>query len=460
MLRRLRIYSLRQCWQRVPEFWRHVAGNIIVGIAIAVALHAAHSTSWVGRFENVAMDSMMYVKSNTLAMLTGSEQSSSLKLTYIDIDEDTYRDWDEPFHVPRRKIQQLLSYAVSGGARAIVLDIDLAKASDDDSVLSDFLHSYKENDPPLFLLRSRYPASEHTQQQDYHLRPSFLEGNLGKNIYWGQSLFKVSDYDQELRYWELYEIGCLHGKPVVIPAFQLLIDVYLTSPGDLEKIIAQLQQKLPETCDSLQQFTQMPSGVPPLHYGNKTIQLEYGANQRLGERIIYTIPWNRKAGWEEYYYRPARDITEAKQPFSADTIRDRVVIIGASYKGSRDIHKTPIGEMPGAMIILNAIKSLNKYGQMKPPPEVYKWIIEIVLIIGVSWAFAYFHSMLATILIGSITILVLAPISYMLFKYGVWVDFAGPLLGIQMHQMLEQYKERIISLHRHISRGQSTKEQS
>ncbi|MBS0424436.1 MAG: CHASE2 domain-containing protein [Proteobacteria bacterium] len=418
-------------------------------------MHIAHPTSWIGRIENAAMDSMMYVSSNTLEMVKGNTLSPPLKLAFIDIDEDSYRKWGEPFYSPRHKIQQLLYFAANSGARAIILDVDLSKPSEDDQKLTEFLQNYKENYPPLFLLRSRYPASECTQHRDYHLRPSFLDGKLGKNIYWGQSLFKASDYDQELRYWELYEIGCLNGKPVVIPAFQLLVDVYLTSPSDLEKIIDQLQQKLPESCDALEQLGQALSGE--LRYGNKTLKLEYNANQRIGERIIYTLPW-KQSGWDEFYQRSAHKIVKENQTIGADAARDRVIVIGASYKDSRDIYRTPIGEMPGAMIILNAVKSLHMLGQIEPPSGLYKWSIEIGLIILISWAFAQFHSMLAALIIGILILLILVPISFGLFKYGVWVDFALPLLGIQMHQMFEQYKERIVLLHRHINRKHSTKE--
>ena len=445
---------MREHWRQLPEFWRHAIVNFFIGIVIAIALHAAHSTSWIVRFENLAMDGMMSIKSNTPGMTGGTQ--SPLQLTFIDIDENTYQDWQEPFYTPRHKIEQLLSFAARGKARAIVLDIDLSKASEDDSALVKFLQQYSEDDPPLFLLRSRYPASEHTQHQDYHLRPSFLDGKLGKNIYWGQSLFKASSYDQELRYWELYETGCLNGKPVVVPSLQLLIDVHLTAPGELEKVIGQLQQKLPRTCESLKLSDQMLHGE--LRYGNKTIKLEYGANQRIGERIIYTIPWKQK-GWDEFYHRSARTITETSDPVSNDAVRDRIVVIGSSHKAGRDTYKTPIGEMPGAMIIINAIKSLHSFGQIEPPPGLYKWGIEIVLIIAMSLAFASFHSMLAALIIGALTILVLIPISYALFEYGVWVDFAIPLFGIQIHRMFEQYKERAVSLHRHINRKQSTKEQ-
>jgi len=65
-----------------------------------------------------------------------------------------------------------------------------------------------------------------------------------------------------------------------------------------------------------------------------------------------------------------------------------------------------------------------------------------------AWAFARFNSMLGTFVSGGLIILVLAPVSFYLFKFGVWVDFAIPIIGMQLHQMVAQYEE--VHLRRHL----------
>jgi CHASE2 domain-containing sensor protein len=122
-------------------------------------------------------------------------------------------------------------------------------------------------------------------------------------------------------------------------------------------------------------------------------------------------------------------------------LKDQVVVIGASFKESRDIYATPIGQMPGAMVIVNAINSLYEHGPIKKP-ELY-WIIpiEIVLIAIMSVAFAWFDSFLA-MLISSITvIMIMLPLSFYLFKYGVWLNFVIPLFIVDLYEIYTSFEE-------------------
>lgn len=436
-----RFHSVHIRWQQLPKFRRHFISNFIVGAAIAVGLHVAHHTHWISQAENWAMDSMMFINQNTPRMAQVTSKSEPLEFAFLDIDEDTYRTWEEPFHIPRDKLEHLISYAAKGGAQAIVLDVELAKTSANDASLITFLQQYKAEYPPLFLLRGFYPESKCTGQKDYYFRSSFLDSHeLGKNIHWVQPLFKVSAYDQVVRYWHLVAMGCLNGQPAIAPAFQLLADVYLNAPGEFNQVIAQLEKQLPDSCDAIEETKQHLKGE--LYYADKRIKLDVNEHQRIGERIIYTLPWQKTTA-DEFWRRPAYKITEATRIPSDDLVKNRIVIIGASYSDSRDLYQTPIGEMPGAMIILNAIKSLHLYSQIAPPHSVIKWVLELGLIILMSWAFARYNSMKGTLVTGTVIIIILLPVSFYFFKYGLWIDFAVPLLGMQFHQFIAQYEENI-----------------
>lgn len=437
----VRFHPVHIRWQQLPKFRRHFISNFVVGTVIAVGLHLAHHTQWISQAENWAMDSMMFINQNTVRMTMVTSKLKPLEFTFLDIDEDTYRTWDEPFHIPRDKLERLISYAAKGAAQAIVLDVELAKTSGNDTALLELLKEYDDRYPPLFLLRGFYPESKFTDQKDYYFRPSFLDDHeLGKNIHWVQPLFKVSTYDQVIRYWHLIALGCLDGQPAIAPAFQLLVDVYLSAPGEFKQVIAQLEKQLPDSCDAAKATEQQLNGE--LYYADKRIKLDINEHQRIGERIIYTLPW-QKTTTDELWQRPAYKITEATRNPSSDLVKDRIAVIGASYSDSRDLYQTPIGEMPGAMIILNAIKSLHLYGQIAPPHAVIKWVLEIGLIILMSWAFARYNSMKGTLVTGTVIIIILLPVSFYFFKYGLWIDFAVPLLGMQFHQFIAQYEENI-----------------
>lgn len=422
--------------------YRHFSINCLVGIVIALILHFTHHLSFISEAENLAMDLMMHVNQGTSRMSGSDDRSDHLAYTFLDIDEDTYRLWDEPFHIPRDKLKQLIEHAETGQAKAILIDVDLAKDSDDADVLIEYLKNYKEKFPPLFLLRSFYPASKFTNQDEYFVRNSMFDKiELGENIHWVQPLFKMDEYDQTVRYWHLYKVGCLdEDKPVVIPSFQLLLDVLLTHKDDMRYVETQLDRLAPETCGDINEYNLDGD----LTYGSKKISLLSDEHSRIGERIIYTLPYLKKsANPREYIWQPAHVITESDSKISASSVEGRVVVIGASFKGSRDIYKTPIGTMPGAMIIMNAVKSFNAFGQTSTPGLFVKLVIELVLIVMMAFLFMNMSSFKAATVTGLLIVFLLVPISFYFFKYGVWVDFAVPLLGMQMHQIYAEYEESV-----------------
>lgn len=473
-------------WKQLPIFRR----NVIVGIVIAILLHVMHGTSIVSRFENWAMDTMMNVTVSMPRMAIGATESEPLRFTFIDIDEDTYRDWGEPLVTPRDKLLQLIQFAAkkdenNNGAKTIVVDIELSKESVLDHELIDFFEEYdKKAYPPLFLLRSFYPKSKCTDQKDFFIRPSIIDDALNKtfflfnldsrywrllamgcfndrtvrssnsktdniNIHWAHPRYQLSDYDQVVRYWDLLAIGCLDYRPKVIPSFQLLIDAYLSGPSELHKVIEQLQSRLPKNCTEIEQIEKKLKGEPFfVHYVGKDIKLDQTSGSLIGERIIYTLPW-RKEPIEtgELNSIPAnrflKGILEDEKKFY-HAVNDRIVVIGASFSGSGDRVKTPLGEMPGALVIINAIKSLHQFGQISPPPLLVKILIELGLIVVMSWAFARFDSFRGAAISVVVILFFLLPISFWLFKYGVWIDFAIPLLGIQFHQLILRYEENAI----------------
>jgi CHASE2 domain-containing sensor protein len=133
---------------------------------------------------------------------------------------------------------------------------------------------------------------------------------------------------------------------------------------------------------------------------------------------------------------PAGAVARASGPRSDDLVRDRVVVIGSSHSEARDTYRTPIGDMPGAVILINAVKSLGAFGQVRAPSPLLKWTINIILILFMACIFSWLDSLLAEVLTGLVIVIVLLPLSFYFFKYGIWFDFAIPLLGMQLHHIV------------------------
>jgi CHASE2 domain-containing sensor protein len=170
--------------------------------------------------------------------------------------------------------------------------------------------------------------------------------------------------------------------------------------------------------------------------------VEHGRNSAIDtandQRIIFTIPW--KSPSQDLITVSAQLVTESTNRLSGDLIDGRVVIIGASNTDSRDIHRTPIGEMPGALIIANAIKSLLLFGQISSPPIWLQWLLQILVILLAGWAFMAFRSLLAVGVAGGILIMLLVPASFHFFKYGIWIDFAIPVFAMILNRVVAEYR--------------------
>ena len=48
--------------------------------------------------------------------------------------------------------------------------------------------------------------------------------------------------------------------------------------------------------------------------------------------------------------------------------------------------------------------------------------------------------MLGVVVAGAVILVVLTPISFFFFKYGLWVDFSLPLLAMVVHRAVVEYR--------------------
>lgn len=434
----LSVNPVRSHWRALSRSQRLFLSNVGIAVLIAVVIAFFHQHHWLVRLENSAMDTMMEFNQG-LPRMSDAGSADPMQFTFLDIDDASYRGWGEPYHVPRDKILKLIKFAAEANARLIVLDIDLSREgvdADDDRRLAAYLTQYGKGvaHPPLILVRTFY-SGEPGDRQWVDIRPSFLdEFEFPTSVHWAQPLFKATLWDGVIRHWHLIKFGCLNGRLVLVPATQL-IAAALLSAGDVSSVnrYADLNVVRMENCNNAD------SAASAITFRDAGGRSEiFSPEAELGQRLIYTIPWKSPA--PDLITVPAQLITESPHDLSGDLIRNRVVIIGASFADSRDIHRTPIGEMPGALIIANAIKSLTHYGQVRPPPALSHWVEKLFLILVAAWAFSRLTSLIAVFVAGAIIIGALVPISFYFFKYGLWVDFAIPLLAMVIHRAVAEYR--------------------
>ena len=371
--------------------------------------------------------------------------ATAIPLAFIDIDDRTYRIWDDPLQIPRDKLLSLIQFAVAAEARVIYVDVELSRPSCNehaDRQFIEFITQYRNtNLPPLILPQGIRRGLDETESPS--LRSSFLDAALNQpdsRALRSSALFDVDDADGILRRWRIFEkVG--ETDDGILPSTQLLIYSLLRDSDHAPRdVMASIRAGLSD-----------PSPSGDVHVAD----LEFPANpSKLSQRIVYNIP-RELPPWREpqeipdaegvmipyLETLPASCITDStKNPTcqrsypsglitkdQMNWVKGRVVVIGASALETRDTFDTPLGMIPGSLVILNAISTLDQNGILNRPPLGFGLLLEaLVVVLGYG-----LHALLAPrsnsfLFMAGVSLLML-PVCYVLFKYGVWLTLALPL---------------------------------
>ncbi len=415
--------AVRGFWCSLSTQGKRFVSNACIAVAVLIAIGLLDQSHWLLRLENGAMDTMMELNKG-LDRMTDSSGQEPLLFTFLDIDDASYRQWGEPYHTPRDKIQQLIEFARTSGAAVIVVDIDLSRRGlnpEHDVALAEYLEGYPSDSSPLILVRSFF--AESGDYADWReIRPSFLDDyELPGSVHWAQPLFQATLWDGVVRHWHLARYGCLDDQPMLVPSIQLTAAALLSDKYGPDRSVDIETIRLGNCADGA-------------HRSDRA-----GPTEEIGQKLLYTIPWQEPA--PDLVTIPAIAITEADGRLADDLVRDRVVVVGASFAEARDTHRTPIGTMPGAMVVINAIKSLLAFGQLKEPKLWVSLLVQLGVVLLAAWAFSRFNSFVAVGVAATIIFVVLIPLSFYFLKYGMWVEYSIPILALVIHRGISEYRD-------------------
>lgn len=255
-----------------------------------------------------------------------------------------------------------------------------------------------------------------------------------------------------MRRWRLWETTCTAGLPEIVPSVSLLTLALLTdSKQGIHNLNKQLQHFRPASCDQSTQKWPLELNRNDLLKISDAVQL-HPQPSRLNRRIFYTIPWKLNPD-EQRPHVPdgrflletlsAKNVLEHLDADSTALLHNSITVIGGSYVESRDLYATPLGWMPGALILMNAVHTMLQHGELNAPPS---WVLlaMVAVIIGLmSLLLIRFDSFWGMTFSGLVIIIIILPISFLVLEYGVWLDFAIPLLIVQLRQMAADYEEAI-----------------
>ena len=447
---------LRGRWSRLPRFARAVVMNLLIGLAIEAVLLALHGSRLMVSIEDAGLDWMIGMYAATPPV----GRRPAIPFTVLDIDDDTYRVWGEPLLIPRDKLLALIRFAVDRGAKLVIVDVDLSRSSDpaQDRALSEYLEWRKPGQevggahsprpdarvvPIIFIRTFHAPPGRDGARQ---ARASILDGILDSapGVYMSAPLFEM-DRDLAIRRWRLWEPTCGSRFGDVVPSVQLLmLMLSVSQPAGMDETLLPVRRY---AC----RYRLGTAAAGPydgrVQVGPVWLSLD---QPHLRRRIVYTLPW-KLGGYPTVSTEghrtpvlislPAYVVSETPAAVSAEAVAGRAVIIGGSFADGRDVYATPLGPMPGAWVIVNAVQSLLQFGELRYPPAWVKLFVLAGVIVLVSVLFAWLRSFFAMLACGVIILVLLLPASLWLFRAGVWLEFAIPLLAVLGHHLYDQVEE-------------------
>ncbi|MEA2793492.1 MAG: hypothetical protein QOI87_872 [Bradyrhizobium sp.] len=423
-------------WRARHPALNSIAIALVLGLVIEILFKTVlHEVRFLRTAENWIFDASM-----NLAQRVEEAPIEAIPFGFVDIDDSTWADWDFPLITPRDRLADILESVAAARPAVMVLDLDLAwpDPTGANDRLVNFLRNYPADAPPLIVARSLVPP--HAGTSGYpSIRPTYFDVVTADhpNIRWGTVQFS-GDGDRVARRWRLYEPTCWKGTPNTVPSVELAAAAAVDARTE-QSLADALRKLVPSNCEAAVDATAQIPGI-----GNGVVL----SRSRSEQRIIYSIRWRAKEAFLGPWavakgrnervplvaVRPARAVLAAHAAGDAAAIfADRIVVVGSSFEQTGDYHLTPLGPMPGSMVLINAIHSLLQRGTPREPGLVAQILIGTGLVVANALVFCFLRLFLA-VSIGLLLIMGLMIMTVGWLRAGVMIDLAVPSMGVLIHR--------------------------
>lgn len=351
---------------------QRAATVVIIAIAMVLML-AGGGKTLVQSFDSLGKTDRLAA----ISLIMSGVPEDALPVTFLDIDDATRIAWKAEGSTPHPALAELIRLASANRASAVLVDFDLSAelpGTPPDPNLSGVLRGYAAEAPLLMLVRrinfTRGNAAE--GQETRHASGSAAtpyDGDVeGKpNIMWVSALNQPGG-DGQVRRVRLWQVVCDGASGTVFPSAALAVRARLAEGGARRDALTEfLETRAAVECgratmpepqwpkaaaqDSMLPYVFGDSGTAPAR-----LRVKQDGRALVLLRRISAARLVRQTG----------DVMEPAGEVDADPFEGRVVVIGASYTGNGDVHDTPLGAMPGALVIANSIVQSKTMVETRP----------------------------------------------------------------------------------------------
>lgn len=371
------------------------------------------------------------------AALSGAAKDS-LPVTLIKVDDETMANWGGPQITPHAALAELIRIAEQGGARAVIIDIDLAPedtATPADPALVEAIINSSLTDPPLMFVRSFRAGSVNADQPGRAptmANPTPYDGifaETGKAI-WVSVLTPLSA-DRIVRRLRLWQTLCEGAEGIAYPSPALVVAAKFDAAGDRSADLARfLVSQVDRQCRRLDAAE---SDWP--QRSSSDVAIQYMFNADTEEATAKTID-RQGAQVPVFKQIPAWALVrfEAGHAAAAGEIhpqafQDRIVVIGVTHANSHDVYATPLGSQPGAVILANTVAAASAMATM-PEASPLVEILIAVSIFAVLAFISYNFQLAPSALIAGLITVVAALVLSRLFGFEVAIRIIAVTLTL------------------------------
>jgi CHASE2 domain-containing sensor protein len=418
---------------------RHSKAALVL-IAAAVLLLAGIGNRIIDNYQALA-------DANTLAAVSlavSGVPRNALPVTLVDIDDRTRDAWNARPKIPHAALAILIGIASERGAEAIILDVDLSGDTAEeppDPQLRALLSAYPADGPMLMLARRIVfsATTDGRMEPTSSLRTPYDAIVHGKpNIQWITTLNDI-DRDRSVRRVRLWQSVCAGGDSAAYPSAALMAGAMLLPPPSQAFSLQHfLSERVAGDCENV---AAAPAPWPGAQRQAATVP--YILPDRADARALFRVVRN---GAETLVLRrvTAGQIVSVDGPdarpageIDAHPFTDRVVMIGASDAASGDVYNTPMGSMPGVLIIANSVVQADRILNARPMPPVVRAGTILLALLSFILVARLFQGAVAALVISAISFLLLYATAR-LFSLGDGIAvLAAAVTGVALFKLLE-----------------------
>ena len=360
---------------------------------------------------------------------------NAIPVTVVMVDDATIQALGATGETPRGFVADFIRLAARKGAGNILVDIDFTKAGsqpEGDEALGTFLKDYAADAPPL-LLPKKFVTGKPQDNKPGKLEPttSFLDPLItGKpNIFWTASLAQV-DEDRTIRRWQLSQSICQDQTGTTYPSPQLIGAASMGTPKrSLTDISTYLDFRTEKTCaKSKADGPAWPRNADD----NANITFLFGTNpsanalhaiiqQGRVTPLYRQISARSLIGNDKNLLKP--------EAIAADLFQGRFVILGTDHGESHDTHMTPLGMLPGALIVANAVATAPAILDSAELTETSRNATALGIFVVLALIAAFARALVVAV-IGGIICLVLLMVLGRIYAPATAIDIIITALGM------------------------------